>query len=1097
MPQLNLPLPSFLAGVSQQPKSVRPPEALADQVNGLVQISRGLEKRPPMEWVAPVSSLGAPALLHEIDRDENEQYILTVNIDSLNVYDKSGVSYPVYGDDGTSNPPDLAYIANKQVAPGNLLDPESVQADKADIRNVRTYPALTDIWTVTGDTIYFSDKPITGPGGELSAGWWTGDYNAFGYVPETFLDATVPSVTFQVGKTYIFSVFVRENEDTFPIGSNRQWPIGKYYVGFVDPTSAVDFPGTALFLKNSSGPLVNVPPPDAVPVNDTNYYTYWTSPNSVAWDVGYGIQSYPDNWGRLWFAVTPQAGDPIVGQPVSVRVGALMGYLGAASYTTQPLTTGYFKNARLEIHTDGSAAGPPDYYTTDVDLSAVSVADYTFIVNKSTTVEMDSAVSASPPGDELIYFVKQGSYNTAYNLGIKLWSQLTNNYAEIQGQYTTPSSGANSSTDKIAGIVSQGSGATWKVFGPDFTTAAAATKPSPGTFGTYECACTLSGSVARLVYDTTPLGASDAPEGAIAAAWSSDGGGDLFSSAFTDRVSDLTDLPLNCRDGYTVKVEPDADSSLDTYYLKFVADSDVSGSSNDLAPGFWQESLGWGLPYRIDPATMPHVLVRRQDDATGSLTGTPLGIYFTFGEASWEDRAVGDDDTNPLPYFVGRTISDVFYYGNRLGLLSGDHVMLSEAGSFFNFFRNTVLTLPDDSPLDIAVTGTDVAQLEKAVVFGGRLLLFDKDRQYQLIYADTLTPTTVRVDAVLDYECIVDARPVASGNTVFMATPKGAYGGIREMVPLGDQDIIASDITEALPSYISGKITDLASSSVEELLFVLTDEGSNIYVHSYYWQGREKILSNWGRWKMPTGVKVLKMAVLGSDLLVITEDSEGYSLEKFDLTSPTEDPEGGYMLYLDRKISSDNPNVTLQGYTGSSPVYTTEIALPYNVPAGAGAKIVYHTPDGLTLGTHGTVGAGLRGRGGGLHTVDVAGFSTSEDNFYVGVPYDLQAVLTPPYPASQAGNGRARVSEADMRLRRLLVNYAEASGVRITHDPAGSATSQVYEVLRTTPDDGTLEAPTKGRATGSKTTVASSGNGPCSFQSAEWVIDISGRSRRT
>lgn len=1091
MPQLNLPLPSFLAGVSQQPKSVRPPEALEDQVNGLVQISRGLEKRPPMEWVAPIVATPstAPSLLHEIDRDDNEQYIVTISSSSIAVYDKAGVPYPVYSDNGTNGPPDISYVS--EATSGNLLDPDSVQDDKADIRKVRTYPSIIDIWTATG-TITFGEAGVTGPGGELYAGRWSTAYSGVGLPPEQYLDATSSSTVFEVGKTYVFSVFVRETEEVF--AGFRHWPIGKYIVGFDDPGSALDWPGAAEFVADAAGPFV-VPPSSPTAITSDTYIPGWTNPNLVAWDVGYGIDAYNGGWGRLWFAVTPQAGQPIVGQPVAIRVGAVMPY-PSASYGSQTAISGYFRNARLDVHEAGSAAGPPDYYTT-TDLSAVSVADYTFIVNKSKTVEMDPAVSASPPGDELIYFAKQGAYNTAYNLGLKLWDQTAGAYAEIQGQYTTPSSGANSSTDKIAGIVSQGSGATWKEFGPDFTVAAAVAKPSPGTAGTYECDCTLSGSVARLVYDTTPLGALDAPEGAIAAAWSSDGGGDLFSSAFTDRVSDLTDLPLNCRDGYTVKVEPDADSTLDTYYLEFVADSDVSGTGNTLAPGYWEESLGWGLSYRIDPATMPHILVRRQDDAVGTLTGTPNGIYFTFGPATWDDRTVGDDDTNPLPYFVGRKISDVFYYGNRLGLLSGDHVMLSESGGFFNFFRSSVLALADDSPLDIAVTGTDVARLEKAIVFGGRLLLFDKDRQYQLLYTDVLTPTSVRVDAILDYECIVDARPVASGNTVFMATPKGAYGGIREMVPLGDEDIIASDITEALPRYISGTVTDLASSSVEELLFVLTDEGSNIYVHSYYWQGREKILSNWGRWKMPTGVKVLKMAVLGSDLMVITEDSEGYSLEKFNLTSPTEDPEGGYMLYLDRKISSDNPNVTLQGYTGSSPAYTAEIVLPYNLPAGAGAKIVYHTPDGLTLGTHGTVGAGLRGRGGGIHTVDQAGFSTSEDNFYVGVPYDLQAVLTPPYPASQAGNGRARVSEADMRLRRLLVNYAEASGVRITHEPAGSAPSQSYEVLRTTPDDGTLEAPTKGRATGSKTTAASSGNGPCSFQSAEWVVDISGRSRRT
>ena len=51
---------------------------------------------------------------------------------------------------------------------------------------------------------------------------------------------------------------------------------------------------------------------------------------------------------------------------------------------------------------------------------------------------------------------------------------------------------------------------------------------------------------------------------------------------------------------------------------------------------------------------MPHQLVRQAN-------GT-----FTFSEVAWNERIVGDDETNPFPSFVDHEITSIFFYRNRM-----------------------------------------------------------------------------------------------------------------------------------------------------------------------------------------------------------------------------------------------------------------------------------------------------------------------------------------------------------------------------------------------------------------------------------------------
>ena len=55
--------------------------------------------------------------------------------------------------------------------------------------------------------------------------------------------------------------------------------------------------------------------------------------------------------------------------------------------------------------------------TPQTDINCITVADYTFIINKTKTVAKSGSASASRP-DEAIFFVKNGQYKTTYKITI-------------------------------------------------------------------------------------------------------------------------------------------------------------------------------------------------------------------------------------------------------------------------------------------------------------------------------------------------------------------------------------------------------------------------------------------------------------------------------------------------------------------------------------------------------------------------------------------------------------------------------------------------------------------------------------------------------
>lgn len=340
------------------------------------------------------------------------------------------------------------------------------------------------------------------------------------------------------------------------------------------------------------------------------------------------------------------------------------------------------------------------------------------------------------------------------------------------------------------------------------------------------------------------------------------------------RVSSVEKLPETAADGTIYEVQGSAASPYSSFYV--VRNGDV-----------WDETVKPGLRNAIDEATMPHCLIREAD-------GT-----FTFAPFSWAPRRVGDEATNPMPTFVGRSLRDVFFYQNRLAFLVDENVILSGAGDFGNFWRNTVLDVIDSDVVDVAVTSSQVSILEHAILFNDGALLIADQTQFSLSNGeDGVTPASMSILPVTHYTVNKAARPVTMGTEVYFCGNVSGQSTVYEYSRLQDTEATtAADITAHVPGLIPGDVQELCAGP--RALFAFMGD-TRAFCYQLYWNGNEKLMSAWRPWTFHGEVKAAE--TLDDQLYQVVAYDDGLFLEKIDLSDGAKPASQPNQVYLDRRV---------------------------------------------------------------------------------------------------------------------------------------------------------------------------------------------------
>lgn len=399
---------------------------------------------------------------------------------------------------------------------------------------------------------------------------------------------------------------------------------------------------------------------------------------------------------------------------------------------------------------------------------------------------------------------------------------------------------------------------------------------------------------------------------------------DLFNIV-TDNINDVTSLPKQCKNGYIVKITNSAQLVEDDYYLKFEGDNNQDGT------GYWSECAGPGVTTTIDPATMPYILQR-----TNATT-------MTLDQYSWSQREVGDNLTNKLPTFITKKINKVLFHRNRLVMLSGSNIILSQPGDLSNFWNKTALTFSGVDRIDISCSSSSPNQLVDGIEMNTGLVLFSGNAQYLFSTdSDALNPETAKVYSLSTYNYNVDVAPISLGTSIAFIDNAGKYSRFFEMVNIGregEPDVIENS---KVVSRLLGTGLNLIANSRENSFILMSSTGSqDVIGYRYYNQGEKRVQTAWFSWRLRRPIKY--HYIIDDDYYVVHDDS---TLTRMSLKTATSTPtilddEDEFDIHLDHFTTVATGSMTYNTTTRK-----TTFALPaaFNT-SGSVAAIVTNNSD--------------------------------------------------------------------------------------------------------------------------------------------------------
>ena len=675
-----------------------------------------------------------------------------------------------------------------------------------------------------------------------------------------------------------------------------------------------------------------------------------------------------------------------------------------------------------------------------------SVADYTFIVNREKTVAMSA--STSPDwGTKSMVFIKTADYATTYSITVN----------GVTVSDTTANSGGNVPSNVT------------------IATNLAASLNANATFHASFVA-TQTDYIVRITKN----------DGGAYTLSSKDTRNGSMTVAIKGTVDTLTDLPIIAEHGFTVKILGSKATGLDDYYVKF-----ETNTGSGFGHGIWRETVAPGIPYLFDAATMPHVLIRNSNDT------------FTFQPFTWAGRVAGDALTAPDPSFIGSKIQNLQLFRNRLAFLADENVILSATDSYDRFFPETVQTIVDSDPIDIATGGQEINFLVSSLAFANSLLLFSRHSQFRLDAGNAvagLTPKTANIAALTTFEMVDTVDPIAVGRTIFFATPKSSNTAIREFF-LPDSSgpaPISEEITASVPFYIPNALCSLVATVSEEGLVLLSkNEPRKIYLYKFLFQDDVKLQSAWSHWELEEPKVIVGADILDSDLYLTIEYADGVYLERVALRPETVDAGTSIEILVDRKTTEASCTVALTNAAGLD-VQST-ITLPYPININSPMAVIGRFYAGNTI-KHGQVLMPISqtpsSGAGGNGTLVVRGDLTAA-KFYVGELYDLLYQFSTQYIKEQPpGGGMAIAAGPKLQLRTWTMIFDKTSAFEVKITPRGRDTN-TYPYNAITPGDASLlgspgvkanrfRVPVMTENLNAVIQLTSNSPLPCRFQSAEW-----------
>ncbi len=494
-----------------------------------------------------------------------------------------------------------------------------------------------------------------------------------------------------------------------------------------------------------------------------------------------------------------------------------------------------------------------------------------------------------------------------------------------------------------------------------------------------------------------------------------------------ENVDTIEDLPQQCRHGYVVKVT-NSEAQEDDYYMKFIGDGDTDGT------GVWEECAAPDRQVQFDYGTMPVNLIRTADGnfRACQLDGhsyTISGTTYTVDE--WEDCEVGDTTTSPNPSFVGKTISKMVFFRNRLVMLSDENVVMSRPGNFFHFWNKTAMTFSNSDPIDLSCTDDKPAVVYDALQVSAGLILFTPTSQFLLTTdSDVLSPTTAKINILSSYHYNTNTTPISLGTTVGFLDNAGKNTRFFEMTRVvreGEPEVV--DQTKVVSTLFSKDIELISNSRDNGVVFFSEFNKSTLYVYKYFTIAEKRIQASWFQWEL-TG-NLLHHTVMDDAFYAVVVNGTKVTLQKFDLqlsddtkeivddldTASDTTDDITYRVHLDNAVS-----VSIASNAYNDTTKKTTFAIPTGFNNTSKQAAIYDNTEGS--GATDPIGMFAKATVNGSN-YEVPG-DFSGNTVLLGYLIDMEVEFPTIYYTQQAGEKTRSDIQGSLILHRAKLNFGDA-----------------------------------------------------------------------
>lgn len=324
--------------------------------------------------------------------------------------------------------------------------------------------------------------------------------------------------------------------------------------------------------------------------------------------------------------------------------------------------------------------------------------------------------------------------------------------------------------------------------------------------------------------------------------------------------------------GKVVKVRPGNSERGEVFYLKARAKDESTGYTAVT----WEEAAG----ELITPVAMFVYMARKADgnyvfSSSLDWVNSQTGRAFVGPKASIS----GDLLSNPPPEFFNQFVTALAVFQDRLLVCRKDgYVALSQVGDYFNFFRQSAVTVLDTDPVAFYITGAVGDTVKSTLTYNSNLLLVGDQRQYALPASQALTPSRNGAAPFSAVPGMNLTTPRLVGDSVFFARFNNGFGSAHSLRP---GRVVESpyevEITDQVNTLIGGAPVDIAVSSTPDVVFMRA--GGRLFVMDYtHTEGDERYSVH--EWTFPGAGTLVSLTVHNGTLFLLFSRSGAIHVER-------------------------------------------------------------------------------------------------------------------------------------------------------------------------------------------------------------------------